>query len=164
MKHFNKLLAAAVLLVGTVLIGGYAFAQNDDEGAVTRYFSDEKLAKIEDNLVVALAHHSPGVQASAAQTLRQLKMYNPDYPFSESIIPLMAIVKKETCCQTARICAALALHDLKSERGDFAISQTGRFTDDEKLKRMCFWLAYDRQIEKSIEDAAVTGTIPLAIL
>ncbi len=151
-----------VMLLGICLLGGQGFAKNDQDQSGNYHFTDQKLEMIEKNLILALNYPSSDVQASASQTLRQAKFYNPEYSFSSSIIPLMAIVKSESASTVARICAALALHDLKSERGDFAISQMARFTDDAKVKNICFWLTYERQKEKmNIKDDE--GSEPLVL-
>ena len=53
-----------------------------EEGEQDPRFTDEKLNVIEKNMIVALESQSPGIQASAAQTVRDLKKAAPDYPFS----------------------------------------------------------------------------------
>ncbi|MBI5022533.1 MAG: hypothetical protein HZB59_13950 [Ignavibacteriales bacterium] len=110
---------------------------------------ENQLTKIEANLISALKSNNSGMQTSAAIVLKQIKQIVPEYEFSQTIIPLMGIVKSEQCCSTTRVTAALALHALKSERGDFAIKRTARFTEDERLKQICSYLAWDREKENT---------------
>jgi hypothetical protein len=117
--------------------------------AETRTFSTEQLELIEDNLIVALESNIPGLRATAALTLRQVKEISPEYSFSRSVIPLMRIVGTEDFDATSRVAAGLALHDLRSERGDYRIKWAGKFTENPKLKHLYEWLAYYRTQEKS---------------
>ena len=110
-------------------------------------FTPAKLQAIEDNLLLCFASEIPGVRASAALTLRQLKAVAGEYSFSRSIIPLMRIVKGEQYDVCSRVAAALALHSLESARGDYAISTTARFTEVAKVKFFCEHLAHARAQE-----------------
>lgn len=110
-------------------------------------FTTPKVKAIEDNLLLCLASEYPGVRASAALTLRQLKAEAPDYSFNRSIIPLMRIVNGEQFDCQSRIAAALALHSLASPRGDYAIRMTAQLTDETKVKFIYEHLAYARMTE-----------------
>jgi hypothetical protein len=68
----------------------------------------------------------------------------PDYEFGSLVIPLMAIVKDERSESSTRMLAALALHDIHSSRGDFAIQRTARFTRSSRMAHLCSWLAAER--------------------
>jgi hypothetical protein len=129
MKHF-KFFVLSALIAGSV------------NAAETR-FTPEALDVIEQNLTVALNHPIPGVQASAAQTVRDLKNIARDSDLNALVIPLMRIVKNGNAECGPRILAALALHDLNSGMGDFAIKRVGLLTDDCRLKHVCTWLTYD---------------------
>ena len=107
-------------------------------------FTPEKLEVIEKSLKIALESPIAGIQASAAQTVRDLKARVPDCELSTLVIPLMRIVKDRNAECGPRILAALALHELNSEMGDFAIARTGQFTEDRRLKHVCTWLTHDR--------------------
>ncbi len=111
-------------------------------------FTEEKLALIQENLLFCLASEYPGVRATAALTLRQVKNAAPEHSFDECIIPLMRIVKSEKYDIASRITAALALHELRSARGDYAIKTTGWFTDVERLQRIYSALAFARDLEE----------------
>lgn len=133
-----KQIAVVVL---AVLLAARAGAGEDP---AAQRFSNEKLAVIEANLKVALESPVPGIQASAAQTVRDLKAEAPEYGFASLVIPLMRIVKDRDAECGCRILAALALHELNSEMGDFAIERVGMFTEDARLKHVCTWLTYER--------------------
>jgi hypothetical protein len=146
MENRRHLLGVFVMmLLGLAFVAATAIAQG--EGRRSPYFSNEKLYQFETNLIVAIQSGFPGLETSAAQTLRELKVYNPDFSFSRSIIPLMRIVKSENAHTQSRICAALTLHDLRSDCGDFAIARTAKFSENTKIKKLCYWLAYTRQAE-----------------
>ena len=113
------------------------------------WFKGSTVDAIEKSLAMALRTPSPGMQASASQVVRDLKVLLPDQDFSLLIIPLMAIVKNEDAEAPVRMVAALALHDLKSGKGDFAIQQMARFTSNERLKHLCSWLTYERRQQKA---------------
>jgi hypothetical protein len=61
----------------------------------------------------------------------------------------MQVLNKETNDPAARVLAAMVLHELRSERGDFAISRNAQFTDDARVKRYCMILSRVRLLEKS---------------
>ncbi len=111
-------------------------------------FTEEKINLIEDNLVKDLESPIPGVVIGGAQTVREMKKAVPTHDFAKLIIPLMAIVKDENGDRAARIIAALALHEIKSDRGDFAISREGEMSGDEVFKSLCANLAKVRAAEQ----------------
>ncbi|MBI5476498.1 MAG: hypothetical protein HY964_07145 [Ignavibacteriales bacterium] len=131
------------LLVAIILITVNCFSATPAAQKVK--YSETKMLQIEANLVSALKSHNNGLQTTAAIILRQIKCLDSDYKFNELIIPLMKIVKDESYDGNLRIVAALALHDLKSARGDFAIKRTAIFTESEKVKQICSRLAWQRE-------------------
>jgi hypothetical protein len=138
-----KTLSTATLLVVCVAVllalSATAFAGKKD-----MYFKGTSVDIIEQNLAIALKTPSPGMQASAAQVVRDLKTLLPDQQFGQLVIPLMTIVKDEDADGAVRTLAALALHELKSARGDFAIERVALFTSNERLRHLCGWLAIER--------------------
>jgi hypothetical protein len=136
MRHLTVLCIALIVATGQ-MTGG---EQNGAEGRFTR----EKLARVEANLKLALESPIPGIQASAAQTVRDLKERVPDHPFSSLVIPLMRIMKDQNAECGPRVLAALALGELDSEIGAFAIKRVAQFTDVPRLRHVCTWLAYER--------------------
>ncbi len=129
-----------VLLVGFVFTAGALAADHTYEPAM--------LDNIERSLAMALQSNSPGMQIAAALTVREMKHAVPDRSFDLCIIPLMHIVKEEWFDPGTRVTAALALYDLRSARGDFAIKRTGMFTDVPRLRHACQWLTIYRTQEK----------------
>ena len=107
-------------------------------------FKGTTLDVIERNLAMGLNTRSPGVQASASQVIRDLKTLMPEQDFSLLVIPLMRIVKNEDAETQVRMIATLALHELNSLRGDFAITQLARFTSNTRVQHLCGWLAHGK--------------------
>jgi hypothetical protein len=148
MKNF------VVVLVGSILLGSLVAGQSRPQ------FTEKKLKQIDRNLVQCLKSDIPCVVCTALKTVRDVKALAPEYSFShEMTIALMRIVKDEKrhqegdsagsverCCNV-RILAAVALNDMKSEMGDYAIKMQAKFTQSKRLKYICTWLAYNRMIE-----------------
>ena len=145
MKNYKHLIFV-VILSGIFLAPSIVLSAGPEE--TYGKFSSDKLSQIEANLVVALTSENIGLQTSAANVLKQVRVYAPEYNFTGAIIPLMQIVKNEIYDVNARVAAALALHDLKSERGDFAIKRTAIFSDTEQVRHICKHLASERIAEK----------------
>jgi hypothetical protein len=122
------------------------------------WFRGSTVDVIEKSLAMALRTPSPGMQASASQVIRDLKLLLPDQDFSLLIIPLMGIVKDEDAEVSVRMVAALALHDLQSGKGDFAIQRVAQFTKNERMKHHCLWLTYER-VMKSPSVSNTTATL-----
>ncbi len=137
------LLAVALLLSLTITVRAQTDTTVAKKAEDVRW-SEDKLGQIEENLVRDLESSMVGVCIGGAQTAREMKKHAPNYDFSKIIIPLMRIVKDEDADRAARIVAALALHDLESERGDFAISREGEMAKDEIFKSFCASLARTR--------------------
>jgi len=159
-RHLSGVLV--MVLLGLAFVVATAMAHG--EGLRSPYFSDEKLYQFETNLILAIQSGYPSLESSAAQTLRELKAYNPGFSYSRSIIPLMRLVKSERADTRSRLCATLALHDLKSDRGDYAIAVTAKFSDNAKVQKLCYWLAYTRQVEKvRLAVSAIQETVLMTI-
>lgn len=151
--HRYWLLAVVIVLAGGLIGAGTAFATSEDEYVLN--LSEAQLNVIEQNLVQALESNSPGLQASAAQIIRNVKKSRPEFKFSRSVIPLMGIVKNETSDTGARIVAALALHELKTARGDFAIMRIAKFSDNRRIQHLCTWLTYTRAKENGVKHSVI---------
>jgi hypothetical protein len=137
MKHARSIAVIALVVAG--MIPATAATKSDEV-----WFKGSTVDLIEKSLAMALRTPSPGMQASASQVIRDLKVLLPGQEFSLLIIPLMAIVKDENAETPVRMVAALALHDLRSGKGDFAIQQTARYAKSERLRHLCTWLTYER--------------------
>jgi hypothetical protein len=155
----RSIAAAFCLLAGGMLWTASAFAGENDE-----YISSlpqQKIDLIEQNVVNALTSGIPGMQADGAQLVRDLKGIRPEQMFASCVVPLMGILKDEEGETPARILAALALNELESSRGDFAISRTAQFTSDARLKYVCGWLAYEKKVGKHSEDKEIASYEPI---
>ena len=141
MKHSVNASIIIIAALSSSVLASTARGANR-EGEV--WFKGATLEIIEHNLAYGLNTKSPGVHASASQVIRDLKNIFPDQDFSVLIIPLMRIVKDEDAETQVRMVAALALHELRSQRGDFTIQQLARFTANSRMKHLCGWLAYER--------------------
>lgn len=141
--------------VSLLLIAGRSVAQE----TTTPLFNPNntvRLQQTEKSLVIALESDSPGLQATAAQTVRELKVLLPDESFSAFVIPLMRIVKNGDAQVEARILAALALQDLHSHRGDFVIKMEAKYTGNGRLAHIFGALAMERV--KEVQSARYAGT------
>ena len=110
----------------------------------------------------ALESNSPGLQLTAAATVREMKALMPERSFSPLVIPLMRIVKDEAADRDARIVAAIALHELHSDKGDFAIKSMAQDTGNERFAYICSWLTFYRVKENNPEYAAKDSTSSVA--
>ncbi len=145
MKQHTIILA--LLTIGIIsLLAGHTSATAQQCGAVpVGGPAEQKLDAIEENLVLALGRDDvPGLQASAALVLRDVIRCAPGFGFNSSTIPLMRIVKGEQFDHASRIAAALALYELDSNIGDYAIKRTAEFTSDAQMKHICQALAAER--------------------
>ncbi len=96
------------------------------------------------HIAKALESGNGSEQAAAAQTVRDLHATYPDRAYTPLVIPLMRVMKNTDADIPVRMLAALALHELRSERGDFAIRRVGEFTSDSRLKKLCASLNAER--------------------
>jgi hypothetical protein len=105
--------------------------------------SPAQVDQLEKSIARSLESNSP-----TAMLLHRAQALAPTYEWDRCIIPLMRILNRESNEASARLLAALLLHELRSERGDFAISRNALFTDDPRVKRYCTILARTRLLEK----------------
>jgi hypothetical protein len=107
-----------------------------------------QIAKIEKILIKGFQSNDPEVLRNTTCTVRRLRQLAPEYGWDKCIIPLMHVLNAEEHDATARVIAAGILHELQTERGDFAISRNAQFSDDARVKRYCAILAKVRALEK----------------
>lgn len=112
-------------------------------------YSQEQVNRIEKNIVSGLKSHEVVQQTDAAMMLHRMLELVPARDWDRCIIPLMHILNGENNEPSARLLAALVLHEMRTERGDFAISRNALFTDDSRVKRYCTILTRTRLVEKS---------------
>lgn len=151
MKKISQLVLAGIVIL---LLVSTTFALGPKKAI--RQFTEAEIDEIEKNLVSGLESEIPSLQASAAMVLKDVKCCVPDEKFSSTVIPLMRLLKDKNEITNVRIAAALALHELKSERGDFAIKRSIRFSNSERVKHICKWLTYMRWLENHPEEQQKT--------
>ncbi len=139
----KRSLLSFVLVAG---ICGIALAEPPSPSSAN--LTQARLEQIEQNLAIGLESGMPSLQASAALVLHQVKSLAPDYDFSSCVIPLMRIVRTSGYDVEARLAGGVALHSLKSDRGDFAIARIAKFEDNPRIKKVFTAMAYERGLEK----------------
>jgi hypothetical protein len=141
LENILRLLTGALVVVALLFVArtdARAQADTSDVSINTdKPLTKEKLNRIEDNLVRNLESKSVGMMLGGAQVVRELKAKAPDYGFAKVIIPLMRILKDKTADRAARMMAALALYDVNSDRGNYAIQREAELSDDDLLKMVC---------------------------
>ncbi len=147
---------ALFVLVLFMIVAPFAWAQ--DSTVLAGLFKNATIEATERSLVMALESESPGLQTSAALTVRELKELMPDRSFSCLVIPLMRIVKTEEADGCSRVIAAIALHELHSAIGDYAIKCAAKSCECDKMKRICTWLTYYQLLEDHPELAQREGS------
>lgn len=148
--------------VGLVIVIAPLVKAQEDSPPV-QWFIRATFEQTEQALLEGLQSTNPDILSSVAITVRDLQRLYPERSYSSFVIPLMRIVKNESAEQNARVSAAITLHQLRSAMGDYAISRTAQFTDNERVKHICSWLTYYRQREKQQDATATVEKIPIQI-
>jgi hypothetical protein len=112
-------------------------------------YSQAQVDQIEKCIVKGLKSNETTQQVDAAMTLHRVREVVPAHDWDRCIIPLMDILNGEDHQPSARLLAAMVLHELHTERGDFAISRNALFTDDARVKRYCTILTRTRLVERT---------------
>ena len=147
--------AALCVLVGGMVLAAPVMAQESDSPVVTA--SPGKMALIKENVVIALTGGISGQQADAAQLVRDLRYLRPEQSYEGYVVPLMAILKDENADRGARILSALALDELGSSRGDFAIARTAQFTSDPHVRYVCSSLVMSHGVNQKSARPGITS-------
>jgi hypothetical protein len=122
------------LLLVIVLIVTSSTIQAQD--SATR-FQKQHLKQTEASLVNALNSASAGMQATAAQTLRQLEWTFPEEEFKSTISPLIQLLKDEKGDTQVRLLTAIALDGLHSDLGDEAIASVAKSSNNKSVQELC---------------------------
>ncbi len=150
----------AGIFLATILVAAAAFAAEPPAGVNASYATD--IDRIEASLVLGLQSDCAGLQASAAQVIRDLKGRQPEHSFAKSILPLMRVLKDENKDVRVRQIAALALHAIASSRGDYAIEREAQFSDHSQLRYLCRSLVSERMRERLAQrNEEESGSLPL---
>jgi len=151
MKRLILILAAGTIACGTL----FAFQTGEQQ-----LFSQAQIERIEKSIVKTLESDIPDMQINGALTLHRFREVAPEYGWDRCIIPLMRILNGEENHPSARLIAAMALHELRSSRGDFAISRNAQFTDNLRVKRYCVILTRTRLVEQGKLRSPLPSTNP----
>lgn len=135
-----------IILVAGTMACTTLFALQPIEPAL---YSQAQVDRIEKCIVKGLESSETAQQIDAAMMLHRVRGQIPAHDWDRCIIPLMHILNGEDNQPSARLLAAMLLHELRTERGDFAISRNALFTDDARVKRYCTILARTRLLEKT---------------
>jgi len=139
MKRLILILALGTIACGTL----FAFQTGEQQ-----LFSQAQIERLEKSIARSLESDIPDLQINGALTLHRFREIAPEYGWDRCIIPLMRILNGEENNPSARLIAAMALHELGSSRGDFAISRNAQFTDNPRVKRYCVILTRTRLVEQ----------------
>lgn len=113
-------------------------------------FVESNLKQTEAMILKSLESDNIGILASSAQTIRQLELIFPKNNFGSLLDPLMKIVQDENGNIQVRILSALALDGLHSDKGDKAIYDVAKTTNNNSVKDICVALS----VESFKNDAA----------
>jgi hypothetical protein len=112
-------------------------------------YSLAQVGQIEKSIVTGLQSNEITQQVDATMLLHRVRDVVPAHNWDRCIIPLMHILNGDDNQPSVRLLAAMVLHELRTERGDFAISRNALFTDDARVKRYCTILTRTRLIERT---------------
>ncbi len=135
-----------LILLTSVMLMTTANAQDRSTRFERQHHSKYEKANVEQTeemLLQSLQSDNVGILASSAQTIRQLQIIFPDNPFSSLIDPLIKIIQDEKGDTHVRILSALALDDLHSDKGDKAIFNVSKKSNDKSVKDVCTALSVE---------------------
>ena len=102
-------------------------------------FTEDKLALIEDNLLIGVKSKNPGLQTSCAYFLGEMKS-------SKAMIPLLRLTRTGAT-EEARIIAGLSLYKIHSKIGMYRLSGLSKSDESELVRRV-----FDRLYKKYVSD------------
>ena len=98
----------------------------------------EKYDAVVVNLMIGLKSDNPGLRASSAFMLGELRA-------REAVVPLMEMLhsgENESC----KIVAALALCRIGDERGTYAVKRAVQFEENQQVAQKCAWF-YEQYVQ-----------------
>jgi HEAT repeat protein len=113
-------------MVAMVLLASVAQAAN---GMDIR--PQERYARAEANLLVALESGNAGLRESAAYMLGEMGS-------TRAVVPLMRMLR-DSGSESERIVAALALCRIGDSRGVYAVRRAAQFDESESVQARCAW-------------------------
>lgn len=141
MKHLFML----ILLVSAMLLTT-ANAQDQSTRFEKQHHSDfikSNLKQTEAMILKNIQSDNIDMLASSVQTIRELELIFPENTFTSLLDPLMKIVQDEKGDTQVRLLSALALDGLHSNKGDKAIFEIARTTNNNSLKDVCIALSIE---------------------
>lgn len=96
----------------------------------------EILLSAELNIAQTLTEANGDLLESAMAVVTDLKQNYPAEKFDRMVIPLMKILRNHKD-PNFRILAALSLHELDSEAGNYAVKEAVRFDDKKIVRQIC---------------------------
>jgi hypothetical protein len=140
MKRFYRTLA---------LVGMITLSQANGQQLTNQRALETTIAPMENDILTTLENEDAEELINATCNLRRLKTIAPWRNRERCIISLMHVLNDERHDPRARIIAAGMLHELRSDRADFAISRNALFADEVHVQRYCAMLSRNRSIEKT---------------
>lgn len=96
--------------------------------------------QIEENLLVGLASDNEGLKFSSAYFLGEVKS-------DKATLPLLSLFHNGSSDEM-KIIAALSLCKIDSDRGVFAVKRAIKFSDSERVSRMCNIFYHQHMLDK----------------
>jgi len=106
-------------------------------------YIESHLKQTEAMLVKSFESKNIGIVSSSVQTLRELEQIFPKHEFSSLLDPLIALIKNEKGDTQVRILSAIALDGLHSDKGDRAIYDVAKKTNNQSVKDICSALSIE---------------------
>ena len=104
-------------------------------------FLKSNIKNTEETLLNSFESNHLEVISTSIQTLRQLEDIFPDNNFSSLLDPLIKFVKDENMDTQVRILSALALEALHSDKGDNAIYEIAKSSNNKSVQDICITLS-----------------------
>jgi HEAT repeat protein len=121
----KRTLLVVLTLVLAVAFTTSVFAGPDRKDAQATF----KKEQVEANLLAGINSDNSGLRTSAAMMLGDLQS-------EKAVLPLLRMLKNESD-ERGRIVAALALDKIGSPVGIYAVKQTARFDNSERVRKLC---------------------------
>ena len=115
---------SSLLLLSLLLFTGLSSAEVNKSNIEANTYES-----IELNRLIGLASDNEGLRVSCAFNLGEMKSDN-------AVIPLMKLLREGQTFEE-RVIAALSLVKIGDSKGVFLVSRLAKFSDNEKIRRMC---------------------------
>ena len=123
-----KILTFAILTI--LIFVPFANAKNNEPVAIS---SDRDM--IIENLLIGLQSNNLGLRTSSAYILGELNT-------TKAVIPLLRILHQSDV-ESERIMAAISLYKIGTGISIFALKQSGRLDNSERVRKVCTYLYKD---------------------